>query len=573
MADKGYVINLKSSDETPQKIVDKINSLPYSIEPKSIKGDFLPRSEFDEYTKKTGKVIEATESRAAFNSTVHGRGRGADLRWHGGGSNTGGGTGAVASVSNSDGSLTISPITGAIVASLNPAHANTWTGQQTFTNAAETLIANLETILFADQYTGSDIGAQINTAYAALPSTGGTIMIPSGTYSYSTPIVFGTDGKFCSLRGVSPAATFLKYTPTSGNAITMNCGNPIGHIVYEITGFTLMGKSSLIAAGQTNTNTSVGIYYGGANGAVGINTHDLSVNGFGSNCEIASNAYMLQFNNVASSGGNGGQASRGSLVHINAASNSGERNVFNGCSFTDPGNSDATNAIYITQAATASNSFTATSFDSAQVFVAGSNGTTLFAGCHFENPGAPTSYAEYIPILGVSSDSSTQLTIIGCEFANSASNQTWTTIIRHGGQLFASGNHIDNYNGKTVTNFILHDLDNGVASDYVIQTSVQGGALTNIIGGSGGVTYSLPSAACAMFNVSNSYSIGLRAKSNNVNEFFSGNSTTGTYDHNGNWVFSANVKTATLNISAIPTSSSGLVAGDVWNNSGVLNIV
>lgn len=43
------------------------------------------------------------------------------------------GGGAVSSVSNSDGTLTISPTTGAVVASLALGHANTWTGIQTFT--------------------------------------------------------------------------------------------------------------------------------------------------------------------------------------------------------------------------------------------------------------------------------------------------------------------------------------------------------------------------------------------------------------------------------------------------------
>lgn len=42
------------------------------------------------------------------------------------------GGGSVASVANSDGTLTVSPTTGAVVASLNLAHANTWTGAQTF---------------------------------------------------------------------------------------------------------------------------------------------------------------------------------------------------------------------------------------------------------------------------------------------------------------------------------------------------------------------------------------------------------------------------------------------------------
>ncbi len=416
----------------------------------------------------------------------------------------------------------------------------------------------------ADYLVGSyiDLGDAVNAAYAGLPSAGGAIYILNGTYSFATPIVFGTSNKFASLFGTNPSSTYLKYTPTSGNAITINFGNPTGHLVNEISGFTLMGKSTLIAAGQTNTNTSIGIFYGGNQGAVGINTHDLNVNGFGSNMEIGANAYMLQWNNVASSGGNGGQASRGSLFHIDAASNSGERNVWQGCSFTDPGNSDATNAIYITNAGTASNSFNNTSFDSAQVRVGASNGLTLFSGCHFENPGAPTSYAEYIPILGVSSDSSTQISIIGCEFANSASNQTWTTIIRHGGQLYAAGNHIDNYNGKTVTNFILHDLDNGQATDYVVQTSFQGGALTNIVGGSGGVAYSLASAASAMFNVQNSYSIGLRAEGNNTNQFYSGSNTTATYDHSGNWVMGLSDNTSTMTVQG---------AGKIYNFNTILD--
>lgn len=45
-----------------------------------------------------------------------------------------GGGGAVSSVSNADGSLTISPTTGAVVASLNVANANTWTASQTMNN-------------------------------------------------------------------------------------------------------------------------------------------------------------------------------------------------------------------------------------------------------------------------------------------------------------------------------------------------------------------------------------------------------------------------------------------------------
>lgn len=549
--------------DSPQTIASKLNSIPGSLSKEVIANPMTPQDVVEAIKNLQGNDrIDISHIRNGENIARMAQRQNIDMndqRWHGGGSSGGTvGPGTINQIAYFDTTNTVASLTTATYPSLTElsyvkgvtssiqtqldSKLTPTTGQYKLFVTVGT--ANADYLL--SNYS-NDLGTAVNAAYAGLPTSGGVIWVLDGTYSYATPIVFGTANKFVSFRSGNAASTYLKYTPTSGNAITINYGNPTGHLVNDITGFTLMGKSTLIAAGQVNTNTSIGIFYGGGSGAVGINTHDVNINGFGSDVEWGQNAYMLQFNNVAFSGGNGGQASRGSLVHIDGASNSGERNVFNGCSFTDPGNSLATNAIYITNAGTASNAFFGCSLDSAQVRVGASDGTTLFSGCHFENPGAPTSYPEYIPILGVSSDSSTQITLIGNEFANSGSNVTWTTIIRHGGQLYAAGNHIDNYNGHTVTNFVLHDLDNGQATDYVVQTSVQGGALTNIIGGSGGVAYSLASAGTAMFNVQNSYSIGLRAQGSNTNQFFSGSNTTGTYDHSGNWVLGTDTSSTTSN--------------------------
>lgn len=52
------------------------------------------------------------------------------------------GGGAVSSVSNADGTLTISPTTGTVVSSLNLAHANTWSALQNFANASSTLFSS-----------------------------------------------------------------------------------------------------------------------------------------------------------------------------------------------------------------------------------------------------------------------------------------------------------------------------------------------------------------------------------------------------------------------------------------------
>ena len=88
--------------------------------------------------------------------------------------NTAGGAGGfalasaanVASVSNSDGTLTISPTTGAVVASIALGHANTWSGAQTFSAAIN------ETTL------GSVFGA-VNTNTSALTITNQTATLPA----------------------------------------------------------------------------------------------------------------------------------------------------------------------------------------------------------------------------------------------------------------------------------------------------------------------------------------------------------------------------------------------------------
>ena len=71
-------------------------------------------------------------------------------------------SGGVTSISNSDGSLTISPTTGASVASLNVAHANTWSALQTFSSG---LTVSAGTITFDTVPQASQGGYPENTAY------------------------------------------------------------------------------------------------------------------------------------------------------------------------------------------------------------------------------------------------------------------------------------------------------------------------------------------------------------------------------------------------------------------------
>lgn len=63
--------------------------------------------------------------------------------------------GGVSSVSNSDGTLTISPTTGAVVASLALGHANNWTATQTLTQNAATTIKPTSAVVFQNTTIGA----------------------------------------------------------------------------------------------------------------------------------------------------------------------------------------------------------------------------------------------------------------------------------------------------------------------------------------------------------------------------------------------------------------------------------
>lgn len=102
------------------------------------------------------------------------------------------GGGAVTGVSNSDGTLTISPTTGAVVASLALGHANTWTGAQTF-NAGKLLdkgeiVFDVKAFGAVGNNSTDDTSAIQAAIDAANTAGGGKVWFPVGTYKISSPL-------------------------------------------------------------------------------------------------------------------------------------------------------------------------------------------------------------------------------------------------------------------------------------------------------------------------------------------------------------------------------------------------
>jgi hypothetical protein len=271
--------------------------------------------------------------------------------------------------------------------------------------AATSTVANLNGKLWvpwdynvngcANDSSKTDFGACVNALYALGAAKGLTqvaigipaMVVPSA--NWTTPIVFGTNGTGAALQCEKGAVLIYGGTATS---TLWNGGDPTGHTVSDNYGCIMQGNTTRIAAGVANAKTTVGIGLGGTNGAVGIRFSNWDVNGFGQNLHISRNAYMLSFDNMSNSGGNGGML--GSLVYIDVASNSGERNMWTGGSLTDPGNSVEDNCVYISNAATASNFFSQMSIDDCVVRIGSSNGMTSFDQIHVENAAHGT-YGRY----------------------------------------------------------------------------------------------------------------------------------------------------------------------------------
>jgi hypothetical protein len=116
--------------------------------------------------------------------------------------------GGVSSVTNSDGSATVSPTSGAVVVSVNTAHANTWTGTQTFTGSG---------IPIATKTTS-------NTDLAGFLTLSGGTQTYTFTATYATaPVCIAIDTTAANAAKASASTTVLTITGTSTDVIAYIC--------------------------------------------------------------------------------------------------------------------------------------------------------------------------------------------------------------------------------------------------------------------------------------------------------------------------------------------------------------
>ncbi len=179
----------------------------------------------------------------------------------------GGGGGAVSSVSNSDGTLTVSPTTGAVVASLNLGNANSWTAQQTLgANTRFRATAVTGGVAYAQFETGLGSGSYAN-------QFGAGTTVPGAVAGWSGAAIF-TDADATTFNrtwlniGTSASAEFVRIAYLNSNGQLAFEDGTAALPIYTFasdpdTGMTSLGANTLgFSAGgvtrmQVNSGTNV----------------------------------------------------------------------------------------------------------------------------------------------------------------------------------------------------------------------------------------------------------------------------------------------------------------------------
>ena len=193
------------------------------------------------------------------------------------------------------------------------------------------------------------MGTEINLLYNSLPATGGEIVVQESA-SFATPIVFGTKNKPVLLVGLPADIITLTYTAPFGTAITFDYGT--GHRMGH-------GMRDLTLTGPGHSTDTIGVIFGGVNGAEGLDFRDFKVQSFGVNLQMGSHTWLAYFQHgMVRDGGT-------NLLLPSGLVEAGEQITFNHVTFADAP-APHTNSVWV-QGQGQEVVFTDCSFDQAQL--------------------------------------------------------------------------------------------------------------------------------------------------------------------------------------------------------------
>lgn len=250
---------------------------------------------------------------------------------------------AVSSVSNSDSTLTISPTTGAIVASLNLAHANSWSALQAFNSG---LTAYATSTIGDGTGTGgltiSGSGTSTNFTVKSLANAAGTFVAadPTGKLIATTSPIgsnyFTNSGIYTSLSmgtnlGIGTTSPFGLLSVASSQVIS----NPLFRVDTATSSYSLV-STTVYTSSQTWTNPGgfalavVTVVGGGGSGGGDCSTNGAISGNTGVTGGTTSFTYNSGGNTLSALGGTGGNGATSGGVACTAAGTGGAGGVASG---------------------------------------------------------------------------------------------------------------------------------------------------------------------------------------------------------------------------------------------------
>jgi hypothetical protein len=308
-------------------------------------------------------------------------------------------------------------------------------------------------------FSGSDTGAKINAAYAALPSKGGRIRIPASAscYTFSTTINFTTLNKPVYLEGEPGDGVCLQYTG-SGTAINFDWGIT-QHVSGGIREIRLLGPNR---AGST-VGVSTGIAAG--NAAEMWLLENVKIEGFGVGVLTPiANSFLGEI--------------RSSAIIDNGVQYKSTANVENtkfiGVTF---GSTTSTSADGILISGNGDYHFTDCSFDNAQIHVTGVSAIVSIVGGHFENIASVGSMVTYNFINWASNNT---LTVVGANILQDVASGTWPSYINATGAGTITLSGTQDFTAITVTSLVAAA---NTVNVNIYSHTISGGNIANAITG------------------------------------------------------------------------------------------
>ncbi len=285
---------------------------------------------------------------------------------------------------------------------------------------------------------GVDLGAEINALYDSLPAAGGEIVVLESA-SFATPILFRTNDKPVLLVGLPADIVTLTYTGLTGTAITFDYGT--GHRMGH-------GMRDLTLTGPGHSTDTIGVIFGGVNGAEGLDFRDFKVQSFGVNLQMGSNTWLAYFQHgMVRDGGT-------NLLLPSGLAEAGEQITFNHVTFADAP-APHTNSVWV-QGQGQEVIFADCSFDQAQLRIGNGvmSGQVVVRGSHFENPNYAQPGSVNYDYVVVDSSAGNYLRLTDCYFLQCAPNNGPKQFLTAwGGKILLSGVGMYTPGGSPLTHF------------------------------------------------------------------------------------------------------------------------